>query len=164
MNESLKFSTVEILKEVRSLLSGEYQHNLDAKGRVILPAKLREEIGDSFYVTKGFEGCLAVYSADEFEKLGRSILELPGNMREARRLQRTIITGAHFCEADKQGRFVIPPNLREFAGLDKEAVVVGSVNHAEIWSAERWDEYLNGDDSMSLEDAAEALRAEGLSM
>lgn len=146
------------------MLSGEYQHNLDAKGRIIMPSKLREEIGDTFYVTRGFEGCLAIYSSVEFEKLGASIQALPGNMREVRKLQRTIITGAHFCEADKQGRFVIPPALREFAGLDKEAVVVGNVNHAEIWNAAAWNEYLYGDDSMSLEDAAEALRAEGLSL
>ncbi len=146
------------------MLSGEYSHNLDAKGRVIMPSKLREELGESFYVTKGFEGCLAVYSAEEFEKLGAAIQALPGNMREARRLQRVIITGAHLCEADKQGRFVVPPTLREFAALDKELVIVGNGNHAEIWDAAKWNDYLYGDDSMSLEDAAEALRAEGLSM
>lgn len=146
------------------MLSGEYSHNLDAKGRVIMPSKLREELGESFYVTKGFEGCLAVYSAEEFEKLGAAIQSLPGNMREARRLQRVIITGAHLCEADKQGRFVVPPTLREFAALDKELVIVGNGNHAEIWDAAKWNEYLYGDDSMSLEDAAEALRAEGLCM
>lgn len=146
------------------MLSGEYSHNLDAKGRVIMPSKLREDLGDSFYVTKGFEGCLAVYSQEEFEKLGSAIQALPGNMREVRRLQRLIITGAHLCEADKQGRFVIPPTLREFASLDKELVIVGNGDHAEIWDSVKWDDYLYGDDSMSLEDAAEALRSEGLSM
>lgn len=146
------------------MLSGEYSHNLDAKGRVIMPSKLREDLGDNFYVTKGFEGCLAVYSQEEFEKLGNAIQSLPGNMREVRRLQRLIITGAHLCEADKQGRFVIPPTLREFASLDKELVIVGNGDHAEIWDSARWDEYLYGEDSMSLEDAAEALRSEGLSM
>lgn len=146
------------------MLSGEYSHNLDAKGRVILPSKLREELGDNFYVTKYFEGCLAVFSAEEFEKLGASIQSLPGNMREARKLQRIIITGAHQVDADKQGRFVIPPTLREFAKLEKEVVVVGNGSHAEIWDSAAWAEYLYGEDSMSLEDAAEALRAEGLSM
>lgn len=146
------------------MLSGEYQHSLDTKGRIILPSKLREEIGDTFYVTRGFEGCLAVYSSEEFEKLGAAISALPGNMREVRRLQRTIITGAHLCEIDKQGRFVIPPQLRASAGLIKDVVVVGNVNHAEIWDKDAWNDYLYGDDSMSLEDAAEALRAEGLSM
>lgn len=146
------------------MLSGEYSHNLDAKGRVIMPSKLREELGENFYVTKGFEGCLAVYSQEEFEKLGAAIQALPGNMREARRLQRVIITGAHLCEADKQGRFVIPPTLREFASLEKELVIVGNGNHAEIWDNAKWNDYLYGDDSMSLEDAAEALRAEGLAM
>lgn len=146
------------------MLSGEYSHSLDAKGRVILPAKLREEIGDSFYVTRGFEGCLAIYSAEEFEKLGAAIQALPGNMKEVRKLQRIIITGAHFCETDKQGRFVVPPTLREFASLEKDLTVVGNGSHAEIWDSAKWNEYLYGENSMSLEDAAEALRAEGLSM
>lgn len=146
------------------MLSGEYAHNLDVKGRIILPVKLREEIGESFYVTKGFEGCLAIYSSEEFEKLGESIQALPGNMREVRQLQRIIISGAIQCETDKQGRFVVPPTLREFAGLEKETVVVGNGNHAEIWDADKWREYLYGENSMSLEDAAEVLREAGLSM
>lgn len=146
------------------MLSGEYSHNLDAKGRVILPARLREEIGDSFYITRGFEGCLAVYSSEEFEKLGAAISALPGNMKEVRKLQRIIITGAHQCEVDKQGRFVVPPTLREFASLEKELTIVGNGSHAEIWDSAKWNEYLYGEDSMSLEEAAEALRAEGLSM
>ncbi len=159
-----KFSTMKSQRGGEALLSGEYSHSLDVKGRIILPAKLREEIGDSFYVTKGFEDCLAIYSYEEFKKLGASIQALPGNMREVRRLQRIIISGAHLCEADKQGRFVIPPQLREFAKLDKDVVVVGNGNHAEIWSAAAWNEYLYGEDSISLEDAAEALREAGLSM
>lgn len=146
------------------MLSGEYSHSLDAKGRVILPAKLREEIGDSFYITRGFEGCLAIYSAEEFEKLGAAIQALPGNMKEVRKLQRIIITGAHSCEIDKQGRFVVPPTLREFASLEKDLTIVGNGSHAEIWDSAKWNEYLYGEDSMSLEEAAEALRAEGLSM
>ncbi|MCD8049493.1 MAG: division/cell wall cluster transcriptional repressor MraZ [Clostridia bacterium] len=146
------------------MLSGEYQHSLDAKGRTILPVKLREEIGDSFYVTRGFEGCLAIYSKEEFEKLGAAISALPGNMHEVRRLRRTIITGAHPCEVDKQGRFVIPPQLRVPAKLEKDIVIVGNVDHAEIWDKDAWNDYLYGEDSMSLEEAAEALRAEGLSM
>lgn len=146
------------------MLSGEYSHSLDAKGRVILPAKLREEIGDSFYITRDFEGCLAIYSAEEFEKLGAAIQALPRNMKEARKIQRIIITGAHLCEIDKQGRFVIPPKLREFACLEKDLAIVGNGSHAEIWDSDKWNEYLYGEDSMSLEEAAEALRAEGLSM
>ncbi len=146
------------------MLSGQYSHNLDAKGRIILPSKLREEIGDSFYVTRYFEGCLGIFSQSEFEKLGAKIQALPWAMKEVRKLQRLFITGAHLCEADKQGRFVIPPTLREFAKLDKELVVVGNDNHAEIWDSKAWDEYLYGDDSMSLEDAAEALQQAGVQM
>lgn len=144
------------------MLSGEYNHNLDAKGRVILPSKLREEIGDTFYVTRYFEGCLGVFSVEEFEKLGNAIQSLPGNMSEVRRLQRIIITGAHMCEVDKQGRFVVPPQLRGHASLEKELVIVGNGTHAEIWDSNRWQEYLYGDDSVSLEEAAEALNAAGL--
>ncbi|MBQ8541243.1 MAG: division/cell wall cluster transcriptional repressor MraZ [Clostridia bacterium] len=144
------------------MLSGEYNHNLDAKGRIILPSKLREEIGDTFYVTRYFESCLAVFSVEEFERLGKSMQSLPGNMRDVRRIQRVIITGAHLCEVDKQGRFVVPPQLRTHAGLEKELVIVGNGTHAEIWDSNRWNEYLYGDDSVSLEEAAEALNEAGL--
>ena len=146
------------------MLSGEYRHNLDAKGRIIMPTKLREELGDTFYVMRGFEGCLAVYSVEGFEKLSNSVDTLPAVSREARRMQRLIHASACQCEADKQGRFVIPPQLRAFAELEKEIVVVGAGRCAEIWDKDKWEDYLYGEDSVSLEDVADALKEQGFSM
>ena len=123
------------------MLSGEYRHNLDAKGRIIMPTKLREELGDTFYVMHGFEGCLAVRSVEEFENLSNSVGALPGVSRDVRRIQRVMNSSACPCEADKQGRFVIPPQLRAFAKLEKEIVIVGVGKYAEIWDKDRWEDY-----------------------
>ena len=146
------------------MLSGEYRHNLDAKGRIIMPTKLREELGDTFYVMQGFEGCLAVRSVEEYENLANSVSALPGVSSDARRMQRMINASACSCEADKQGRFVIPPQLRAFAKLEKEVVVVGVGNRAEIWDKDRWEDYLYGENSVSMEDVADRLAEQGLSM
>ena len=147
-----------------ALLSGEYRHNLDAKGRIIMPTKLREELGDTFYVMQGFEGCLAVRSVEGFETISNSVNALPAVSREARRMQRVMNASACQCEADKQGRFVIPPQLRAFAKLEKEVVIVGVGDRAEIWDKDKWEDYLYGEGSVSLEDVADALAAQGLSM
>ena len=146
------------------MLSGEYEHTLDAKGRVILPMQLRAELGDKFYVTRGFEKCLAIYSVEGFEKLGETIDALPNSSREVRRIERMLIPSARLCEVDKQGRFVVPQRLREFANIEKDVMIVGSGRRAEIWNPELWEDYLYGEDSMELEDAADILREQGLSL
>lgn len=143
------------------MLLGSYRHNLDTKSRVIMPSKLREEIGDTFVVAKGFDSCLAVYSQEEYDKLAQRVLALPSNLPETRVLRRQILAEAQTCEADKQGRFVVPTLLREMVGITREVVIVGNGDHAEIWDSEKWNEYMYGESSMSFEDAAASLHDKG---
>ncbi len=120
-------------------LTGEYQHSLDAKGRFNFSAKLREILGDHFMVCKGLgDDCLAVYSMDEWDKLSERINKLP--IAKAKRIQRFLFSGAIMAEPDKQGRILIPQNLREYAGLEKDIVVIGAGERAEIWNAVKWEE------------------------
>lgn len=121
------------------MLIGEYRHSLDAKGRVNFPAKIREELGDSFIICKGLgDKCLYVYSFEEWENLELKIKNLP--ISKARILQRFLFSGAIKAVPDKQGRIVIPNNLREYAEIEGDIVVAGASTRAEIWNAEVWDE------------------------
>ncbi len=120
------------------MFMGEYNHTIDAKGRVIVPAKFREELGDKFVLTLGLDGCLFVYPDEEWENFVNKLRELPGS-KEARQLQRYFMAGAVTCEVDKQGRILIPLKLREKAELCKDVVFVGIVGKIEIWSKERWE-------------------------
>lgn len=121
----------------RKVLIGEYAHNLDAKGRVNFPSKLREDLGESFIVTKGLDNCLFVYSISEWKILEDKIRSLP--MSKSRNLQRFMFAGAIEVQTDKQGRIIIPSNLREYAGLTKEIMIVGASVRAEIWDKESYD-------------------------
>ena len=138
---------------------GQYSHNTDAKGRVIMPSRFRKQLGDSFFVTKGYEGCLTVYSAEEWEKFSARLMSMPEHNKEVRNLIRIIASGAINCETDKQGRILLPTHLRTYAGIEKEVIVVGALSHIEIWDAARWDAYNNGENAMTLEEAAEKLSA-----
>lgn len=120
------------------MFMGEYNHSIDAKGRIIVPAKFREELGEEFVVTLGLDGCLFVYPDTEWQSFVEKLKSLPGN-REARQLQRYFLAGAVTCEADKQGRILIPSKLREHAQLEKDVVFVGVLGKIEIWSRERWE-------------------------
>lgn len=120
------------------MFMGEYNHTIDTKGRVIVPAKFREELGEEFVLTLGLDGCLFVYSNEEWENFVNKLRELPGN-KEARQLQRYFMAGAITCEVDKQGRILIPSKLREKAELQKDVVFVGVVGKIEVWSKERWE-------------------------
>ena len=115
------------------MLMGEYNHTIDAKGRLIVPAKFREVLGDEFVVTKGLDNCLFVYPNDE-EKLQT----LPLTNKNARQFTRFFLAGAASVEVDKQGRILLPSVLREFAGLEKDVVLVGVASRIEIWSKDRW--------------------------
>lgn len=117
---------------------GEYNHIIDAKGRIIVPSKFRESLGEHFVVTVGLDGCLFVYPSEEWQHFVEQLKNLPGN-KEARQLQRYFMAGAADCEVDKQGRILIPSNLRQHAGLDKDIVFVGVLSKIEIWSKERWE-------------------------
>ena len=116
-------------------MTGQYFHNIDAKGRLFIPAKLREQLGDTLHVTVGQDGCLSVYSDTEWEKFQQKLDER--NFTDVKKL-RLMFAYMADCEPDAQGRILIPAKLREYAGLTKEVVVVGSFDRAEIWSAERW--------------------------
>lgn len=120
---------------------GEYQHVLDSKGRVIMPSKFREGLGERFVVTKGLDHCLFVYPQNEWQEFERKLRTLPLTSKDARAFTRFFFAGATECELDKQGRILIPANLREYAELVKELVIIGVANRVEIWSKERWDEY-----------------------
>jgi MraZ protein len=117
---------------------GEYQHSLDTKGRVILPARYRDQLADGAFVTKGRGGCLAVFAPEEFESVASQVREQ--SKRGARELNaaRVFFSGAHDVQPDKQGRVALPQNLREFAGLTRDVVVAGVFSRIEIWDRDRW--------------------------
>ena len=121
------------------LLIGEYEHSLDAKGRIIMPAKFRDDIGDKFIVTKGLDGCLFAFSKEEWTKFEEKLSTLPISNKDARTFTRFFFAGAIDCELDKQGRFLISAALREFAGFNKDIVIVGMNSRIEIWSKEKWE-------------------------
>lgn len=120
-------------------LMGTYYHNIDAKGRLSFPTKLREILGRSFYVTKGLDQpCLTVYSQEEWDFLAAKVAAIP----EAKggQIKRWLFSGAGILTPDKQGRVLIPQDLRTFAGLEKDVVVIGANNKAEIWDKARWEQ------------------------
>lgn len=137
-------------------MKGTYYHSIDAKGRLFIPAKLREEMGESFVITRGLDNCLAIYPQSEWEKLEQSICAMP--LSRARDLQRFFFAAAFDATVDAQGRVVLPANLREYAGLCKEAVVIGTTNRAEIWDATRWADY---NDNISQQRILEAMEEVG---
>ncbi len=120
------------------MFMGEFNHSIDAKGRIIIPSKFREDLGDEFVITLGLDGCLFAYPNKEWETFVNKLTTLPGT-KEFRQLQRYFMSCASACEADKQGRILIPARLRENAALDKDIVFVGVLNKIEIWSKERWE-------------------------
>ena len=136
---------------------GEYSHNIDAKGRIIIPSKLREQLGGQFMITRGFEGCLALYPMEAWEKLVEKLAMLPTNQKSARFLQRELLSGAAEAEPDKQGKVLITPPHRAHAALTKEVVIIGVGTRVEIWDAQRLNEYRGEETEMSLEEAAESL-------
>lgn len=123
------------------MFMGEYYHTIDNKGRMILPAKLREGLGDKFIATKGLDNCLFVYPMDEWKVLENKLKSLPFTRADARAFVRFFFSGATECEFDKQGRILIPSNLRQYAQLEKDVVIIGVSSRVEIWSKELWEAY-----------------------
>lgn len=122
---------------------GEYMHALDAKGRVILPADFRAELGVSFIITKGLDKCLFLYAQPEWDALAAKLRQLPLAKPEARALVRFFFAGARTLECDKQGRFLVPANLRNYAGIQlrQDVVLTGADNRIEVWSRDQWSQY-----------------------
>ena len=141
------------------MFMGEYNHTIDTKGRVAVPSKFRETLGETFVVTLGLDGCLFVYPNNEWVNFVSKLNSLPGS-KEARQLQRYFMAGASECEVDKQGRILIPAKLRDQAGLNKDVVFVGVLSKIEIWSKERWENNNIYDD---MDDVAEHMSEYGIS-
>lgn len=120
---------------------GEHRHALDPKGRIIIPAKFRNTLGEKFIITKGFDKCLFVFPQEEWQALAQRLHLLPMTDKDGRKFIRFITSGAFDCELDKQGRALIPPALREFANLDKDIVIIGALTRVEIWCSEAWSEH-----------------------
>lgn len=143
------------------MFMGEYNHTIDPKGRVIVPSKFRDALGEEFVVTKGLDGCLFVYDNKEWSAFEEKLKGLPVTNKDARSFVRFFLAGATTVEVDKQGRILLPGVLREFAALTKDVVLIGVASRVEIWSKERWDGTANFDD---MEAIAEYMAELGLSI
>ena len=132
------------------MFMGEYNHTIDTKGRLIIPSKFREQLGDEFIVTKGLDGCLFVFPKNEWELFEEKLRDLPLTQKNARKFVRFFVAGANLCELDKQGRILVPQTLREFAGLEKDVILAGNLSRVEVWSKEKWSENCNYDDMDSI--------------
>ena len=141
------------------MLIGEYEHTIDAKGRLSMPSKLRRDMGEAFIVTKGLDGCLFAFSQDEWKNFETKLKALPLSDKNARNFVRFFLAGATECEIDKQGRFLIPGNLREAAKLEKEAVIIGVGTRLEIWNKETWKQM---DENISADEIAENMTMLGI--
>ena len=118
---------------------GEYVHNIDRKGRLIMPAKFRSELGDQIFITRGLDGCLNVYPLEEWTRLFLQYSKLPLTNTDARIFLRIFMAKACEVEPDAQGRILIPASLVKEVGLDKECLIIGVANHLEIWPKKKWD-------------------------
>ena len=141
------------------MLIGEYEHTIDAKGRLSMPSKLRRDMGEVFIVTKGLDGCLFAFSQDEWKNFETKLKSLPLSDKNARNFVRFFLAGATECEIDKQGRFLIPSNLREAGKLEKEAVIIGVGTRLEIWNKEIW---TSKDEEISADEIAENMTMLGI--
>ena len=140
---------------MREVLIGQFEHTIDAKGRINFPAKFREDMGDRFILTKGLDNCIAVYSLEEWERWEKKLSALPDS--KSRQLKRFFFASATYVEPDKQGRVRSPANLREHAKLDKDVTLVGMGSRAEVWDTARWKAYTCGQDEAEIEESMELL-------
>ena len=143
------------------MLIGEYEHSLDAKGRLIMPAKLRTDMGEKFIITKGLDGCLFVFSQIEWANFESKLKELPLTNKNARDFVRFFLSGATECEIDKQGRFLLVNTLREYAEITKEVIIIGVGTRLEIWNKDKWKKY-NSNENISADTIAENMTMLGI--
>ena len=141
------------------MLMGEFEHTLDAKGRISMPAKLRKDMGDAFILTKGLDGCLFAFSSEEWLNFETKLKSLPLSDKNARNFVRFFLSGATECEIDKQGRFLIPSKLRQAANLEKDAVIIGVGTRLEIWNKSTWK---SKDEEISADEIAENMTMLGI--
>lgn len=147
--------------QVIVMFMGEYNHTIDAKGRVIVPSRFRETLGDTFVITKGLDGCLFVYDNQEWAAFEEKLKSLPITNKEARAFVRFFLAGAACVEVDRQGRILLPGTLRDFAALSKDVVLIGVGSRIEIWSRERWEDAAAFED---MDAVAEHMADLGLSI
>ncbi len=143
------------------MLIGEYSHSLDVKGRLIMPAKLREDMGENFIITTGLDGCLFGFSMSEWQKFEDKLKTLPITNKNARNFVRFFLSGATECELDKQGRFLIPGKLREVASLDRDVTIIGAGTRIEIWNKEKWEEH-NSEENLSIAEIEKNMEELGI--
>lgn len=143
-------------------LKGQFNHTIDTKGRLIIPSKLREQLGLTFVVTRGQDGCLDAYPNDEWEKIEEKLNSLPSIKKSVRDLQRFYRAGAMDCEIDNQGRILLSPTLREFANLEKDVVIIGNGTKAEIWDKDVW-EKSNAIESIDFDSMEDIFEQSGIS-
>lgn len=137
------------------MFMGEYHHSIDSKGRIIVPVKLRDDLGEQFIVTRGLEGCLFVYPKNEWDKIINKYKELP-DTKDRRYFMRIFLSGATICELDKQGRINIPVPLIQYSNLAKDCLIIGVDERLEIWSKESWEQFISENES-NLSDIADNL-------
>lgn len=143
------------------MLMGEYHHNIDEKGRLIIPSKFRNDLGEKFVITRGLDKCLFVYSEEEWNKLISKLKTLPFTNKDARNFTRFFLSGATANEFDRQGRINISSSLVNYANLTKECVIIGANDRLEIWSEELWNNFIESNED-NLSDIAENLFKGGL--
>jgi MraZ protein len=143
------------------MFMSEYNHTIDAKGRLIIPSKFREVLGEEFVVSRGMDGCLFVYANDDWNAFEQKLTSLPLINKETRQFARFFLAGAAQVELDKQGRILLPAALREFAGLEKDVVLVGVGSRIEIWSKEKYEAI---SEDMDMDNIAAAMESLGLTI
>lgn len=124
------------------MFMGEYRHTIDKKGRIIIPAKFRDTLGNNFYITRGLEGCLYVYSTSSWDIMMEQYKQIP-DTKEKRYFMRLFLSGAVDLEIDSQGRINVPTPLVEYAKLEKDCLIIGVDDHLEIWSKQEWENFVN---------------------
>ncbi len=145
-----------IYSGVNSMFMGEYRHSVDIKGRLIVPAKFREQLSDGFVITRGLDHCLFGYPMAEWQTLEEKLRDLPMTKKDARAFVRFFFSGATEVEIDKQGRINLPTTLLSYANIKKECVIIGVASRIEIWAQEAWDKYYT-ESAQSFDDIAENI-------
>ena len=143
------------------MFRGEYSHTVDAKGRLIIPLKFREQLGEECIVTRGLDGCLFIFELGEWEAYEEKLRKLPMTNKNARSFVRFLSGGATPCEFDKQGRILLPATLRKFAGIEKDVILAGLPNRIEVWSEQKWNEN-NNYEEIDMDEIAGHLTELGL--
>lgn len=142
------------------MFMGEFHHTIDNKGRLIVPSRVREDLGEQFIVTRGLEKCLFIYPKNEWNNIIQKYKQLP-DTKDRRYFMRIFLSGATICELDKQGRINIPIPLLEYASLEKDCIIIGVDDRLEVWSKERWDAFISENEE-NLSDIADNLFASNL--